>query len=78
MLVNNRNRTKQTRTCEVVGKMLPKEILRLAVISMLLKMPLRRTEFESFAIDMTSRRWRLKLSAEERKSGYSINKTLSR
>eukprot|EP00985_Skeletonema_marinoi_P024721 scaffold17461_cov148-Skeletonema_marinoi.AAC.1 len=78
VLVNNHNRTKQTRTREVVGKMLPKEILRLAVISMLLKMPLRRTEFESFAIDMTTRRWRLKLSAEERKSGYSINKTLSR
>lgn len=58
--------------------MLSKEVLKLAVISMLLKLPVRTGEFRALVIDTTTVRWRLKLSAEDRKSGGSINKTLSR
>ncbi len=74
--LKNRKRTKQTE--EVIGAILPKEISRLAVISMLLKLPLRKGKFEVLRIDMATRRWRLKLSAGDRKSGQSIDKTLSR
>ena len=74
--LKNRKRTKQTE--EVMGAILPKEISRLAVISMLLKLPLRKGKFEVLRIDMATRRWRLKLSAGDSKSGQSIDKTLSR
>eukprot|EP00985_Skeletonema_marinoi_P013929 scaffold7006_cov174-Skeletonema_marinoi.AAC.19 len=76
VLVKNYNRTKQTQ--QVIGKMLPNETLRLAVISMLLKVPLRKGEFEACTVDMTTTPWRLKLSAEDRKSGQPINNSLSR
>ena len=76
LLLKNRKRTKQAE--QVMGAILPKEISRLAVISMLLKLPLRKGEFEGLRIDMATRRWRLKLSAGDRKSGQSIDKTLSR
>lgn len=76
VLLENRKRTKYTE--EVMGAILPREIARLSVISSLLKQPLRKGEFESIRIDMTTRRWRLKLSAGDRKSGQPIDKTLSR
>ena len=76
LLLKNRKRTKQTE--EVMGGILPKEIARLSVISSLLKLPLRKGEFERIRIDMTTRLWRLKLSAADRKSGQPIDKTLSR
>ena len=76
MLVKNYNRTKQMQ--QVIGKMLPNETLRLAVISMLLKVPLRKGEFEACTVDTTTTPWRLKLSAEDRKSGQPINNSLSR
>lgn len=76
LLLKNRKRTKQTE--EVMGAILPKEIARLSVISSLLKLPLRKGEFERLRIDMATRRWRLKLSAADRKSGQSIDKTFSR
>lgn len=76
VLVKNYKRTKQTQ--QVIGGMLPNETLRLAVLSMLLKMPLRKGEFEACDIDMTTTPWRLKLSADDRKSGQPINNTLSR
>ncbi len=76
VLLKNRKRTKHTK--EVMGAMLPREIARLSVISSLLKQPLRKGEFERIRIDMTTRLWRLKLSAADRKSGQPIDKTLSR
>lgn len=76
VLLKNRKRTTQAE--EVMGAILPKEIARLSVISSLLKQPLRKGEFERLRIDMTTRRWRLKLAAGDRKSGQPIDKTLSR
>jgi len=76
VLVKNFKRTKQMR--QVIGAMLPDETLRLAVISTLLKVPLRKGEFEACTIDMTTMPWRLKLSADDRKSGQPINNSLSR
>jgi len=75
-LVNNYKRTEQTQ--KVLGAMLPNETLRLAVISMLLKAPLRKGELEACVIDKKSRQWRFKVSADDRKSGQPINNALSR
>jgi hypothetical protein len=76
VLVKNFKRTKQMQ--QVIGRMLPDETLRLAVISTLLKVPLRKGEFEACTVDMTTTPWRLKLSADDRKSGQPINNSLSR
>ena len=76
LLIKNRNRSKETQ--QVIDQMLPDEALRLAVISTIITCPMRKGEFEACAIDMTTTPWRLKLSAEGRKSGQYINNRLSR
>ena len=76
LLIKNRNRSKETQ--QVIDEMLPDEALRLAVISTIITCPMRKGEFEACAIDMTTTPWRLKLSAEGRKSGQYINNRLSR
>lgn len=76
LLLKNLGQTKKSD--KVFGAMLSKEILRLAVISMLLKLPLRKGAFEALVIDTTKPRWWVKLSADDRKSGSPINKPLSR
>ncbi len=76
LLVENHKRSKETQ--QVIDQMLPGEAMRLAVISTIITCPMRKGEFEACAIDMTTTPWRLKLSAEDRKSGQSINNRLSR
>jgi hypothetical protein len=63
---------------QVIGPMLRMEIMRLAVISTLVRYPVRKGEFEACSIDMSTTPWRLKLIADDRKSGQSINNRLSR
>ena len=76
LLVKNRKRSKEMQ--QVIDHMLPNEVTRLAVISTIITCPMRKREFEACAIEMTTTPWRLKLSAEDRKSGQSINNRLSR
>ena len=75
-MVKNLQRTKHLQ--KVLLPMLQNEILRLAVISTLLKYPMRKGEIEACTIDMATTPWRLKLSMDDRKSGQSINNSLSR
>ncbi len=76
--MKNLKQTNLTRTRKALAVMLSKEVTRLAVISMLLKLPVRSGGFRALVIDATTGSWRVKLSASDRKSGESINKVLSK
>ena len=58
-----------------IAPILQRDVLRLAVLSTILKHPVRTTELKAAKIDMTT--WRLKISALSRKSGEPVNNRLS-
>lgn len=60
-----------------IAPILKRDVPRLAVLSTLLKHPVRTTELKAAKIDMTTSPWRLKISALTRKSGEPVNNRLS-